>query len=71
MSVLNYSQLNKITQNQKDLIDDMNGFCEEKFNYNKDTTFEQAKEYVSKNIREYKLQIEAYAIGSGWYSRYM
>lgn len=70
MSILNYNQLNKMTQNQKDLIDDMNEFCKEKLYYNNNTTFEKAKEYISKNIEEYQLEMEALDIGSDWYSRY-
>ena len=44
-----------ITKNQKELIDDMNEFCREKFMYDDCTTLAQAAEYISRNIEEFKL----------------
>lgn len=44
-----------ITEKQKALIDAMNEFCTEKFNYNKNTTKEEAREYISRNIEQFKL----------------
>ena len=46
---------NSITQKQKALIDDMNEFCTEKFNYNEGTTKEEARDYISRNIEQFKL----------------
>lgn len=44
-----------ITEKQKSLIDDMNEFCREKFIYNEYTPRQEASEYISRNIEEYKL----------------
>lgn len=44
-----------ITEKQKRLIDDMNEFCTEKFHYNENTTKEQARQYISRNIQQFKL----------------
>ena len=44
-----------ITEKQKALIDDMNECWTEKFNYNKNTTKEEAREYISRNIEQFKL----------------
>ena len=44
-----------ITQKQKALIDDMNEFCTEKFNYDENTTKAEASEYISRNIEQFKL----------------
>lgn len=46
---------NRITQKQKALIDDMNEFCTEKFKYDENTTKSQAREYISRNIEQFKL----------------
>ena len=44
-----------ITKKQKELIDDMNEFCREKFMYDDSTTCAQASKYISRNIEEFKL----------------
>lgn len=44
-----------ITKNQKELIDDMNEFCHEKFMYDDSTTSAQASKYINRNIEEFKL----------------
>ena len=44
-----------ITEKQKALIDDMNEFCPEKFNYDENTTKAEAREYISRNIEQFKL----------------
>lgn len=44
-----------ITEKQKALIDDMNEFCTEKFNYDENTTKAEASEYISRNIEQFKL----------------
>ena len=46
-----------ITKKQKELIDDMNEFCSEKFMYDESTTSAQASKYISRNIEEFKLLI--------------
>lgn len=59
-----------MTEKQKNLIDDMNEFCRKKFIYNDNTTSMEASEYISANIGEFKLEMEAMNMSSGWYSRY-
>jgi hypothetical protein len=44
-----------MTEKQKALIDDMNEFCTEKFNYNENTTKAEARDYISRNIEQFKL----------------
>lgn len=44
-----------IKKKQKELIDDMNEFCREKFMYDDSTTSVQASKYISRNIEEFKL----------------
>lgn len=44
-----------ITDKQKALIDDMNEFCTEKLFYTESTTKAEAREYISRNIEEFKL----------------
>ena len=44
-----------ITEKQKELIDDMNEFCTEKLNCDENTTKEEASEYISRNIEQFKL----------------
>lgn len=55
-----------ITQKQKDLIDDMNEFCTEKFEYNDNTSKEEARAYISRNIEQFKLLIM-----DNWQIQYM
>ena len=43
-----------ITEKQKALIDDMNEFCTEKLKYDEKTTKEEASEYISRNIEQFK-----------------
>ena len=44
-----------MTEKQRDLIDSMNEFCGEKFEYSDKTTKKEASEYISRNIGEFKL----------------
>lgn len=44
-----------ITEKQKALIDDMNEFCAERFKYDENTTKAEAREYISRNIEQFKL----------------
>lgn len=45
-----------VTDKQRSLIEDMNEFCDEKFNF-ENKTKEDASKYISKNIKEFKLKI--------------
>ena len=49
--------MKKITQKQKELIDDMNEFCDKKFYYDENTDSKLASKYIGKNIEEFKLKI--------------
>lgn len=44
-----------MSKKQRDLIDSMNEFCREKFEYSDKTTKKEASEYISRNIEEFKL----------------
>lgn len=44
-----------MTEKQKDLIECMNEFCSKQFDLSYPRTKEEAREYISKNIEEYKL----------------
>lgn len=45
-----------ITPRQRDLIEDMNEFCDEKFDLTGTPTLEEARKYISRNIDEFKLR---------------
>ena len=55
-----------ITDKQKNLIDQMNEFCREKFLYDNNTTCKAASDYISRNIEEFKLQTM-----SNWQLQYL
>lgn len=44
-----------MTDKQKHLIECMNEFCNEKFDLSYKRTKEEARDYISRNIHEYKL----------------
>lgn len=44
-----------ITQKQKELIEDMNEFCREKFDLSYERTCKEASEYIDRNIEQFKL----------------
>lgn len=44
-----------MSKKQRDLIDSMNEFCREKFEYSDKTTKKEASEYIDRNIDEFKL----------------
>ena len=44
-----------MTEKQRDLIECMNEFCTEKFDLSYQRTKEEARDYISRNIDEYKL----------------
>lgn len=43
-----------MSEKQRELIDSMNEFCKEKFEYSDKTTMREAQEYISRNIEEFK-----------------
>lgn len=47
--------MNEMTEKQKDLIECMNEFCREKFDLSYQRTKTEARDYISRNIEEYKL----------------
>lgn len=46
--------MTEITAKQRELIEDMNEFCREKFNFDGKSK-KDASEYISRNITEFKL----------------
>ena len=44
-----------MTEKQRDLIECMNEFCTHKFDLSYPRSKEEARQYISKNIEEYKL----------------
>lgn len=48
--------MTEITAKQRELIEDMNEFCREKFNFDGKSK-KDASEYISRNIAEFKLMI--------------
>ena len=54
-----------ITDKQRELIEDMNKFCREKFDFNGKTR-NDASEYIARNMEEFKL-----ATMSNWQYQYM
>ena len=46
-----------ITNKQKNLIEDMNAFCDEYFDLSIQRNKKEASEYISRNIDEYKLKL--------------
>ena len=46
-----------ITNKQRELIEDMNEFCDEYFDLSIHRTKKEASEYISRNIDEYKLKL--------------
>lgn len=54
-----------ITDKQRELIEDMNEFCREKFDFNGKNR-KDASEYINRNISEFKL-----ATMSNWQYQYM
>lgn len=43
-----------MSEKQRELIDSMNEFYKEKFEYSDKTTMREAQEYISRNIEEFK-----------------
>lgn len=44
-----------MTEKQKELIDVMNEFCREKLNYDESTTKAEARDYIMRNMENFKL----------------
>lgn len=55
-----------MTDKQRDLIECMNEFCDEKFDLSIPRTLEEAKLYISRNIEQYKLNTM-----TSWEMQYM
>ena len=57
-----------MTDKQRELIECMNEFCREKFDLSYERTKEEASEYISRNIDEYKLlTINNWALSNGYF----
>ena len=48
----------KMTAKQRKLIEQMNEFCDEKFDISKIRSNKEVSEYISRNIEQYKLRTE-------------
>ena len=60
--------MDKMTDKQRELIECMNEFCTKKFDLSYERTKEEAREYISKNIDEYKLLITSdWALSNGYF----
>ncbi len=55
-----------MTTKQRDLIDAMNELCNEKLKYTNETTSKEAREYISRNMEEFRL-----AQMSDWNLKYL
>ena len=59
-----------ITQKQIELIEWMNEFCTEKFDLKNNKSKEEASQYISRNIEEYKLlTTSAWALEHGYFQK--
>ena len=57
-----------MTDKQRELIECMNEFCREKFDLSYERTKEEASEYISRNIDEYKLLTTSnWALSKGYF----
>lgn len=57
-----------MTDKQRELIECMNEFCKEKFDLSYERTKEEASEYISRNIDEYKLLTTSnWALSNGYF----
>lgn len=57
-----------ITEKQRALIEDMNEFCREKFDLENSPTKDAAREYISRNIEEFKLlTMNEWALEHGYF----
>lgn len=60
--------MEKMTDKQRELIECMNEFCFHKFDLSYERTKEEAREYISKNIEEYKLHTaDPWVIMNGYF----
>ena len=57
-----------MTEKQKELIERMNEFCKEKTDISYQRTKEEARDYISRNIEEYKLlSMDNWNISHGYF----
>ena len=57
-----------MTEKQRDLIEWMNEFCTEKFDLSYYRTKEEARDYISRNIDEYKLlSVNNWCLSNGYF----
>ena len=57
-----------MTDKQRELIEAMNEFCREQFDLSYERTKEEASEYISRNIDEYKLLTTSnWALSNGYF----
>lgn len=57
-----------MTKRQSDLIEDMNEFCTEKFDMSYQRTKEEARDYISRNMREFKLlTADNWSLSNGYF----
>lgn len=47
--------MKEMTVKQRDLIEQMNEFCKEKFDLSYNYTLQEASDYISRNIEDFKL----------------
>lgn len=60
--------MEKMTDKQRELIECMNEVCTKIFDLSYERTKEEAREYISKNIDEYKLfTMDKWAIINGYF----
>lgn len=57
-----------MTEKQKELIEAMNEFCTEKFDLSYKRTKDEARDYISRNIEEFKLlTLSSWATENGYF----
>lgn len=57
-----------MTEKQKELIEAMNEFCREKFDLSYERTKDEARDYISRNIEEFKLlTLSSWATENGYF----
>lgn len=60
--------MEKMTDKQRELIECMNEFCSKKFDLSYERTKEEAREYISKYIDEYKLfTMDTWVLENGYF----
>ena len=60
--------MEKMTDKQRELIECMNEICYHKFDLSYERTKEEAREYISKNIEQYKLfTMDKWVLENGYF----